>query len=80
MFCIDKALMFLYDQDNLKLAASWIQNGKITVEGESLLTVLTPEHRYAIIKSIYSSPYFTMEEKQTLKSKAFENDNSDKAH
>jgi hypothetical protein len=26
-FCIDKALSFLYDEANLKLAASWIEAG-----------------------------------------------------
>ncbi len=43
-------------------------------------STLTPEHKYSIIKSIYSSTYFTKEEKECLKAKAFEGDNSDKAH
>ena len=41
---------------------------------------MTPEHRYAVIKTIYSSKHFTIEEKQALKDKAFANDTSDKAH
>ena len=78
MFCIDKALQFLYDEENLKLAASWIENGKISINGVELKTALTPEHRYAIIKSYFSSKHFTVEQKNALKVKAFENDTSDK--
>ena len=77
-FCVDKALSFLYDQANLRLAASWITNGKINVDGEELKTALTPEHKYSIIKSYYSSKHFTIEEKEALKVKAFEGDASDK--
>jgi hypothetical protein len=61
MFCIDKALQFLYDEENLKLAASWIENGKITIAGVELKSNLTPEHKYAIIKSYTSSKHFTAE-------------------
>ena len=53
--------MFLYDEENLKLAASWIEAGKILINGDELKTPLTPEHRYAIIKSFTSSKYFTTE-------------------
>jgi type I restriction-modification system DNA methylase subunit len=80
MFCIDKALSFLYDVDNLKLAASWIEQGKITVNGVELKTNLTPEHKYAIVKSYTASKGFTAEQKSALKTKAFEGDTSDKAH
>lgn len=78
MFCIEKALSFLYDEENLKLAASWIESGKITIDGEELKTTLTPEHKYSIAKAYFSSKYFTVEQKQTLKAKAFEGDVSDK--
>lgn len=78
MFCIDKALSFLYDESNLKLAASWIFNGKITIEGEDLQSTLTPEHKYSIARTYFASPFFTLEEKQALKAKAFEDDTSDK--
>ena len=79
-FCIDKALSFLYDEENLKLAASWIEHGKISVGGVDLKTPLTPEHKYAIIKSYTSSKYFSLEQKTALRAKAFEGDTSDKAH
>ena len=45
-----------------------------------LKTTFTPEHRYAIIKSYCSSKHFSLEQKNALKSKAFENDTSDKSH
>lgn len=80
MFCIDKALQFLYDKENLELAASWIVNGKITVDGVELKNNLTPEHKYAIIKSYTSSIHFTLEQKSSLRAKTFEGDTSDKAH
>lgn len=79
-FCIDKALQFLYDEENLKLAASWIEHGKITVGGVELKTALTPEHRYAIIKSYTASKYFSNEQKTALRAKTFEDDTSDKGH
>lgn len=80
MFCIEKALNFINDEKNLKLVASWIQNGKVTIDGVDLKSSLTPDHKYSIIKSIYGSTYFTIDEKKTLREKVFEGDTSDKAH
>jgi hypothetical protein len=79
-FCIDKALTFLYDEENLRICASWIEAGKIVIEGTELKTPLTPDHRYSIIKTYTSSKHFTPEQKAALKTKAFEGDTSDKAH
>ena len=59
MFCIDKALSFLYDKENLIMAATWIENGKISIGGVELKTQLTPEHIYSIIKTYTSSKHFT---------------------
>jgi hypothetical protein len=70
----------LYDEENLKLAGSWIESGKITINGVELKTPLTPEHKYAIIKSYCTSKSFSVEQKNALKAKAFENDTSDKSH
>ena len=61
MFCIEKALSFITDKKNLELAASWILNGKITIDGVELKTSLTPDHKYQIIKSYYASSDFTLE-------------------
>jgi len=51
----------LYDEENLKLAGSWIESGKITINGVELKTPLTPEHKYAIIKSYCTSKSFSVE-------------------
>jgi hypothetical protein len=70
----------LYDEDNLKLVATWLEQGKIIVSGVELKTPLTPDHRYSIIKSYSASKHFTNEQKTALKAKAFEGDTSDKSH
>lgn len=80
MFCIDKALSFIIDDENLKLAAQWLRDGKVTINGLELKSNLTPDQKYAIIKLIYSSRGFTGEEKNELRTKTFEGDASDKAH
>ena len=41
VFCIDKAVEFIAEQANLKMAADWINNGKITVDGDALNCELT---------------------------------------
>ena len=79
MFCIDKSLSFISD-DNLRLVSSWITDGKVTVDDQELDTKLTPDQKYAIIKSVFASRCFTDEEKQALRAKTFEGDTSDKAH
>lgn len=62
------------------MAATWIENGNISIGGVELKTQLTPEHRYSIIKTYTSSKHFTQEQKDALKVKAFEGDTSDKSH
>lgn len=79
MFLIDKGLTFIYDEENIKMAATWVENGKIIIYGEVLNTPLTPEHRYSIAISTTSSRYFTDEQKEAVRAKAFEGDTSDKA-
>ena len=78
-FCIEKAISFIIDEENLKLCSSWINEGKIKVGGEELKCEFTPEHKYSIIKSYCASKAFTLDEKNALKAKVFENDTSDKA-
>lgn len=41
LFCIDKAIEFMFDQDNLKSAVQWIMGGKITIGGTTLESELT---------------------------------------
>lgn len=42
-FCLDKAFGFMYDEENLSVAAGWVMNGGIEFQGESLDTELTAE-------------------------------------
>ena len=38
LFCLDKAFGFMYDEENLTLAASWILNEEIIINGQRLNT------------------------------------------
>ena len=78
MFCLDKAFGFMYDKENLELAASWVMTGDVQINGESLEAEITVDQKYAIIEKLYSSPYFDTDFKKELKEKIFEGDESDK--
>jgi hypothetical protein len=45
MFCIDKAIAFVSEADHLKMAAEWIHNGKIVINGNQLNCQLTSNHK-----------------------------------
>lgn len=79
MFCLDKAINFISDEANLKLAREWITSGKIVLDEEELKAKLTEDQKYGILKSFYASTHFNLTEKETLREKTFENDKSDKA-
>jgi len=76
-FCIDKALTFISQQDNLKVAADWILNGKVTVDGADLSCELKNTQKYDICKKYWASGDFSLDEKKALRAKVFENDDSD---
>ena len=76
-FCIDKAITFISQKDNLKIAGDWILNGKVEVEGEELKCELTPKQKHDIVKKYWASPDFSLDEKKAVRAKAFENDESD---
>ena len=76
-FCIDKAIAFISFKDNLKTAADWILNGKVTVEGEDLNCELNPKQKHDIIKKYWASTDFNLDEKKALRAKVFESDESD---
>jgi len=78
-FCIDKALTFVTEADHLRMAASWIESGKITIEGEDLACELTNEHKYDILKRYYACDAFTLDMKKALKAKTLSDDQSDNA-
>lgn len=61
MFCIDKALSFISDKDNLEIIANAIENGKLVIDGVELKSSLTPDHKYTFIKSYCGSPDFSLE-------------------
>ena len=76
-FCVEKAIEFMTMKDNLKVAADWILNGKVTVDGDALNCELTPQQKYTIVKKYWASTDFNQGEKDTLKEKVFSNDESD---
>lgn len=78
MFCLDKAFGFMYDKENLELAANWVMTGDVSMNGMSLEAEITTDQKYAIIEKLYSSPYFDTDFKKELKEKIFEGDDSDK--
>lgn len=79
MFCIDKALTFVTEADHLRMCATWINNQKISIEGEELTCELTNEQKYDILKRYYACDAFTLDEKKALKAKTLANDQSDNA-
>ena len=78
MFCLDKAFGFMYDKENLEIAAQWILSGEVSIDEEILETELTAEQKYALIEKVYASPYFDTDFKKELKEKVFEGDTTDK--
>ena len=64
-------------QENIKQAASWIKNLKISVDDTDLTCELTTQQKYDIVKKYWASSDFTQDEKNALKEKVFANDDSD---
>ena len=77
MFCIDKAMPFVTEEEHLKLTSDWLLKDSIEIEGAKVNCELTNEHKYAILKRCYASTHFTMDEKKALQTKVFEKDDSD---
>lgn len=77
MFCIDKAMPFVTEEEHLRLTSGWLKEGVIEIDGTKLGCELTNEHKYAILKKFYASPVFSLDEKKALKNKTFESDDSD---
>ena len=76
-FCLDKGIFFISQKENIKMAADWITNGKVSVEGENLQCELTSQQKYSIVKKYWASSDFSIEEKNALRDKVFANDDSD---
>jgi len=77
LFCIDKAIEFMFDQENLNIACGWITGGKIVINGETLDVEVTEDQKYAILKSVYSSTHFELEKKKEIREIIFKDDKSD---
>ena len=43
MFCLDKAFGFMYDEENLAMAAGWIMSGQVAILGQPLEAQLTAD-------------------------------------
>jgi hypothetical protein len=43
MFCLDKAFGFMYDKENLDLAANWVMTGDVSINGENLEAEITAD-------------------------------------
>lgn len=77
-FCLDKALGFVFDKENLSMAAQWIETSQVQI-GDQTLSELTANQKYAILQNYYASSYFNTDQKKALKEKTFAGDESDKA-
>jgi len=77
-FCLDKALGFVFDKENLEMAAQWIETSQVQI-GDQTLSELTANQKYAILQNYYASSYFNTDQKKALKEKTFAGDESDKA-
>jgi len=78
-FCIEKALTFTSSEEHLRQTSNWILEDKVIIEEEELKIELTANQKYAICKSFWAHPAFSMDEKKALREKALANDSSDNA-
>ena len=76
-FCIEQAIDFSFSKELISKAASWILDGKVTVDDEELKCELTLEQKYTIVRKQWASSEFSPEEKKALREKIFETDQSD---
>lgn len=78
--CIEKAIAYISSKENLTVAAKWLEDEKVSVDGEELKCVLRPVFTYMIIKKYWASSDFSLEQKQALRDKLFAKDDSDAAN
>ena len=80
-FCLEAAIMFMFDTENLKQAAAWVnKDGEISIDGKVLAYKLTQEHNYQILQKVHASKDFNAEDRAAVKAKVFADDNSDKGN
>ena len=76
-FCLEKAIEFMNDKDGLAAASDWILKEAVSVDDTKLACTLTPAQKYTIVKKYWASSDFTQEQKDALKTKCFEKDDSE---
>lgn len=76
---VDNLFGFLSDVDHIKLAESWLENGKIFKDPstKSPLFDLGTKHKYSILKRIFEEPSFDISHKNQLLDKIIGDDKSD---
>ena len=65
------------EKDLITQAADWIHKEAVSVDGTKLACSLSPAQKYTIIKKYWASQDFSTEEKENLKKKCFEKDDSE---
>ena len=76
-FCLEKAIEFMNDKDGLTAAADWILKESISVEDTKLGCTLTPAQKYTIVKKYWACTEFSKEQKDELRKKCFDKDDSE---
>ena len=66
VFCVQSALQFFTEKEDLWLGSYWIRDGKIKIDGEDIDCELTNKHKYTIIKHFCASKDFDELEKEDL--------------
>lgn len=69
----------MFDDENLQMAASWIKNSSIEINGVKLEVEMTPDQKYSILKNYFSSRNINHDDKKALLEVALKGDTSDKA-
>jgi hypothetical protein len=59
--CIEKAIAYISSKELLTVAAKWLEDEKVSVDGEELKCVLRPMFTYMIMKKYWASSDFTLE-------------------
>jgi hypothetical protein len=70
LFCIEKAIQFLHDQQHLAMMSKWM------TEPDSAFK-LDPAQRYSVLKTYFACPHFDIEQKRALKDAVLKDDTTD---
>lgn len=73
---VDQLFGFLSAKENMERALEWLEGSKIVVDGKELFE-LSKSHKYSIVRIIFKSKHFSLEQKQALLDKVGGEDISD---